>query len=92
MKIENKLYIKITLGDLLNKFDWDTACKIKGINPYCINEGIANVNDIEYFNMEEYLQLIGREQDIKYFKELETSINTDTDISYSKMSNFVKHL
>jgi hypothetical protein len=59
--------MKIKLKDLIKDFDWDKVCEIKGLNPYCIAEG-ANPEDYEDFTIEEYLKLIGREKDIKYFK------------------------
>lgn len=37
--------IKITLGELLEKYDWEKSCKILGINEWCLNEGLANSDD-----------------------------------------------
>lgn len=31
--------IEVTLGYLLHNSDWDRACEILGLNPWCINEG-----------------------------------------------------
>ena len=59
--------MKILLKDLSEFFDWELSCKIKGLDIYCLNEG-ADPEDYEDFTMEEYLKLIGREKDIKYFK------------------------
>ena len=53
----------IKLDELLHYFDWDRACRIKGLNPYCINEG-ADPEDDEHFTIDEYEQLIG-EKEIK---------------------------
>ena len=65
--------MQIKLGELLNNFDWDKACEIKGLNPWCVNEG-ADPEDYENFTIEEYLKLIGREKDIKYFRNFKESI------------------
>ena len=59
--------MKIKLKDLSENFDWELACKIKGLGIYCLNEG-ANPEDYEDFTIGEYLKLIGREKDLKYFK------------------------
>lgn len=37
--------IKITLGELLEKHDWEKACKILGLNEWCLNEGLAKSDD-----------------------------------------------
>lgn len=36
--------ITVTLGCLMDH-NWDLACEIKGLNPWCINEGRANQDD-----------------------------------------------
>lgn len=37
--------IIITLGEILEKYDWDKACKILGISEWSINEGLSNSSD-----------------------------------------------
>jgi len=36
---------RITLRKLKDNYDWDLACSVLRINPYCFNEGLANEGD-----------------------------------------------
>lgn len=51
----------ITLDELLHYFDWERACEIKGLNPYCVAEG-ADPEADEHFTLDEYEQLIGKKE------------------------------
>jgi len=33
--------IVVTFAEILNKGKWDEFCEDKGINPWCLNEGLA---------------------------------------------------
>ena len=37
--------VTLTLGEILERYDWDKFCEIRGINPWCIKEGLANSED-----------------------------------------------
>ena len=37
--------VTLTLGEILERYDWDKFCEIRGINPWCINEGLADSED-----------------------------------------------
>ena len=53
--------MNIQLKELLHYFNWDRACEIKGLDPYCIAEG-ADPEDTENFTIDEYEQLIGKKE------------------------------
>ena len=38
---------------LLDIGAWDEVCEVKGLNPWCINEGYMNSSDEIYFSEEE---------------------------------------
>ena len=33
--------IKITFGEILDAGAWDAFCDLRGVNPWCMNEGLA---------------------------------------------------
>jgi hypothetical protein len=37
--------MNLTLGEILHNFDWDKACEVIGLNPWCLNEGLACSDD-----------------------------------------------
>ena len=37
-----RINMKLTLRELLHNYDWDKACEVLGLNPWCINEGLAS--------------------------------------------------
>jgi len=37
--------VTLTLGEILEKYDWDRFCELRGLNPFCINEGLADSED-----------------------------------------------
>ena len=39
--------MKVTLQELMDNYDWDKACEVLGLNPWCINEGLATGDDEE---------------------------------------------
>ena len=39
--MKTNIIVTITLGEILEKYDWDAFCEIQGWNPYCVNEGLA---------------------------------------------------
>jgi len=39
--------VKVTLQELMDNYDWDKACEVLGLNPWCINEGLATGDDEE---------------------------------------------
>lgn len=51
--------ITLTIGELSNKVnDWNYACKVLGLNPWCLNEGLAS-SDTEISITIEQLHKIG---------------------------------
>jgi len=49
--------IQITAKELLDKGKWDEACEIKGLNPWCINEGMMDSSESLSFTLKEAEQL-----------------------------------
>lgn len=37
--------ITITIGELMDKFNWNKACEVLGLDEWCVNEGRANSSD-----------------------------------------------
>ena len=37
--------IRITLGKLIDNYDWEEACEVFGLNEWCLNEGLADRDD-----------------------------------------------
>ena len=37
--------VTLTLGEIQEKYDWDKFCEIRGFNPWCLNEGLADSED-----------------------------------------------
>ena len=37
--------ITITLGELMDKYDWENVCDVLGLKVWCINEGLAAGDD-----------------------------------------------
>jgi len=46
------------ISELMTNYDWDKVCEIKGLNPWCVNEGQMNSDDEIDFDDEEYSNLI----------------------------------
>ena len=42
-----------TAKELMDKYKWDEVCNLKGINPWCINEGLMDSSYEISFNEEE---------------------------------------
>lgn len=42
-----------TLGEILHHADWDKFCALKDLNPWILNEGIANSSDKVTLSLEE---------------------------------------
>jgi hypothetical protein len=49
--------IVVTLREVLNNYDWDKFCEMRGLNPYCINEGLADGDDEVTLTQEEAQEL-----------------------------------
>jgi len=47
----------IKVRELYDNFDWDKVCEIKGLNPWCVNEGLIDMDDELDFDDEEYSKL-----------------------------------
>ena len=45
--------IWVTFGELLDKGTWDEFCSDRGINTWCINEGLASRNEQVLLSLEE---------------------------------------
>jgi len=52
-----KVTIKTTFGEILNQGNWDRFCDLKGINEWCINEGLANSDEKVELTIEEAKQV-----------------------------------
>ena len=48
----------ITVRELMDDYDWDKVCEIKGLNPWCVNEGLMDSDEELDFDEEEYAKLI----------------------------------
>lgn len=51
------MIIKITARACLDKGIWDYICEVKGLNPYCINEGLMDSSELIKLNSEETKKL-----------------------------------
>ena len=50
--------ITLTIGELSNKVnDWNHACKILGLNPWCLNEGLATSETESTITLEQLHQI-----------------------------------
>jgi hypothetical protein len=38
-----------TFKELVTNHDWDKVCEVTGLNPWCMNEGLADKDDIQWF-------------------------------------------
>ncbi len=38
--------IKVTLQEIMDEYNWEKACEVLGIDPWCINEGTATSDEI----------------------------------------------
>jgi len=45
-----------TLGEIKDRHDWDKFCEVMGINPWCLNEGLARREDVIWFTIDEAKQ------------------------------------
>lgn len=50
--------IILTLKELIDKHNWDKVCEVFGLNPWCINTGLAS-GDEEQVITEEQAKEIG---------------------------------
>ena len=48
----------IKVSELMTDYDWDKVCEIKGLNRWCVNEGLMDSDDELDFDEEEYSKLI----------------------------------
>ena len=55
---EDNMKIVITIKEALEKFDFDKFCDLAGLNPYCMNEGLAS-GDEEITLTEEQARKLG---------------------------------
>lgn len=46
-------YIVTTLQEILNAGEWDKYCEKHGVNPWCINEGLATGEEEVELSIEE---------------------------------------
>lgn len=52
--------IELTIRELLHRCkDWDITCNTLGLNPWCLNEGLADENDTVTLTLKQYKKLIG---------------------------------
>lgn len=49
--------IKVSADDLIDKGVWDKVCDLKGLNPWCVNEGTMDSNDDITFTEDEAKKL-----------------------------------
>lgn len=49
--------VKITLGEISERYNWDKFCEIKGINYWCLNEGLASSGDAIELTLDEAKQI-----------------------------------
>lgn len=48
-----EIIIKISLGEIIEKYDWDRLCVIKRWSTYIVNEGVADSNEITELSLAE---------------------------------------
>ena len=41
-----EIVVSISLREILNNYDFNRYCEISGLNPWCINEGLASGDEI----------------------------------------------
>ncbi len=46
----------LTYSEILDKGNWDKFCELKGLNPYCMNEGLADSNEEVELTIEQIKQ------------------------------------
>lgn len=49
------------VSELMTSADWDKVCEIKGLDVWCVNEGLLDSDDELDFDEEEYKKLMGFE-------------------------------
>ena len=49
--------IKITFGELLDRYVWDEYCIMTGLNEWCINEGMVTRDEYAELTIEQAKQL-----------------------------------
>jgi hypothetical protein len=50
---EMKACFELTFGEISERGLWDEFCALKGINPWCMNEGLASKNELVTLTREE---------------------------------------
>lgn len=53
----NNIKVQVTFGRLLDKGLWDKYCEVTGLNPYCINEGRASIEEIATLTEDEAIKI-----------------------------------
>lgn len=51
--------ISISLRELLDRGLWDKFCELKGWSIYCLNEGLANSDEVVTLSIDEYKSIGG---------------------------------
>jgi hypothetical protein len=49
--------ILISAGELIDRGLWDAVCEMRGLNEWCVNEGLMDSNDELIFTAQEAKQL-----------------------------------
>lgn len=53
--------VTITAREILDKGNWDAFCELKGLNPWCINEGLMDAGEEFSLTLAEIRQIgLGR--------------------------------
>jgi hypothetical protein len=52
-----EITVTVTAGEILDKGDWDVFCDLKGLNPWCINEGLMESSEKFTLTLEEARQV-----------------------------------
>jgi len=54
------MQIFLTFGEILQKYNWEKFCEMRGLNPYMIKEGLANSSDSIELTVEEFIAIGGK--------------------------------